>query len=481
MERVLSKNRQTLKPNRKAANIIIGLSLTLLAVAVLYWLEKKSYGSIAGLVGALANVALFAALGIRFIPLWIDSWSVTRRYDVHITRKAHNKTNSNKDSKTSKGTLIKVFFSFLLVDIVIILFVYFLQIMSGKGAPFHQALNLWKATDSGHYLAIAQDWYLKTGVWDRLVQLVFLPGYPVLIRVLNVVIGNYLYTAMVISGLCFAGAGTMLYQLIRLDYSHEEAIRALKYLCILPGAFFFAAPMSESMFLFLSVTCIYFLRKKSWLAACVLGGVAAFTRSLGLVLLIPTIFEMITDDVTNRHKETSFFTAEKLKRMVKYTFVLLILLGFGCYLLINYQVSRNPFQFMIYQKQHWYQSMGFFFNTVSYQIDYAIRSAQELKTNTLLGLWLPNLFCLFTSLCIMLAGVKKIRPSYTAYFLIYYIVSIGATWLLSGPRYLLVLIPIPIALAVVTKKTWLDNILTIAYTVLFVLYTYMFVNRWSVW
>ena len=71
---------------------------------------------------------------------------------------------------------------------------------------------------------------------------------------------------MIISGLCFAGAGAMLYRLIRLDYSHEIAVRTLKFLCILPGAFFFASPMSESLFLLLSVSCFYYLREKtgSW-------------------------------------------------------------------------------------------------------------------------------------------------------------------------------------------------------------------------
>ncbi|HCS72380.1 MAG TPA: hypothetical protein DIW17_00695, partial [Clostridiales bacterium] len=122
--------------------------------------------------------------------------------------------------------------------------------------------------------------------------------------------------------------------MVRLDHSYEYAVRALTYLCILPGAFFFAAPMSESLFLLLSVSCIYFLRRKNWLIACLLAGWASFTRSLGLTLLAPILFEMIADD-----RKISADKTDKSK--FKYFNIVFILLGFGAYLLVNYQVSGN--------------------------------------------------------------------------------------------------------------------------------------------
>ncbi|HCS72379.1 MAG TPA: hypothetical protein DIW17_00690, partial [Clostridiales bacterium] len=147
----------------------------------------------------------------------------------------------------------------------------------------------------------------------------------------------------------------------------------------------------------------------------------------------------------------------------------------------NYQVSGNPFQFLVYQKEHWSQSLGLFFNTVSYQTDYAIKTFQEQNYHSLLGLWLPNLFSIFFSLIVMLAAVKKIRPSYTAWFFAYYIIAIGATWLLSAPRYLLVLFPTTLALTSLTDKRWLDRIITITCIIFYIIYAYMFVNRWQVW
>ncbi|HHY83356.1 MAG TPA: hypothetical protein GX505_11885 [Clostridiales bacterium] len=478
-------NSKTSKTADKVSIIIIWICLTILSGLVMNWFFSKSDGTILGRFGAIVNAALFAALGIRFVPLWVDAWSKTgKSADIDTFEEnginSHNEAGKNATLSNAdlRSVSIRIFFIFLLIDLLIILLIYILQVMSGNREPFKDALNLWRATDSASYLTIAESWYAKTGEWDRLVQLVFLPGYPILIRIVNIFfVGNYLYSAMIISALAFAGAGTMMYRLLRLDYSHEEAVRALKFLCILPGAFFFASPMTESLYLFLSVSCFYCLRKKDWFSACALGGMASFTRSLGLVLFVPVLFEMISHDI----KENPLNTNVGIKRIMKYANLLLILFGFGCYLLVNYQVSGNPFQFLIYQKEHWHQSLGLFFNTVSYQTDYAVRCLAEKNYHNFIGLWLPNLFCIFTGLGLMLAAVKKMRPSYTAYYMVYYVIAMGATWLLSAPRYHIALLPLPVALSVISRKRWVEEALTVAYTILYVLYSYAFVNRWNVW
>lgn len=47
-------------------------------------------------------------------------------------------------------------------------------------------VRFWLCTDSQHYMDIARDWYLSDGEWDRLVQLVFLPGYPIVVRLFRI-------------------------------------------------------------------------------------------------------------------------------------------------------------------------------------------------------------------------------------------------------------------------------------------------------
>ena len=60
-------------------------------------------------------------------------------------------------------------------------------------------------------------------------------------------------------------------------------------------------------------------------------------------------------------------------------------------------------------------------------------------------------------------------------------VAIGATWLLSAPRYLIALIPLPLALARLTRRPAVDALVSLVSGLLYLLYLYAFVMRWQVW
>ena len=217
-----------------------------------------------------------------------------------------------------------------------------------------------------------------------------------------------------------------------LDHDEGTALRTIVFLCLIPGAFFFTAPMSESFFLLLSSACLYSARKEKWLLAGDFGALASFTRSLGLMLFVPLFMEMVTSLLHGRRRAWRAAAA-----------LALVPMGFAAYCVINYYVAGNPFQFLVYQKNHWYQELGLFFNTPAYQTRYALGAGKD----DLMGLWLPNLAAIVFSLAILISGAKKLRSSYTLWAIAYYVVAIGATWLLSAPRYMAVLLPIPMSLA----------------------------------
>lgn len=446
-------------------------ALGLLALAALFvqWWWAHPSVSLPGRISAFCNAALFAAVCLRFVPEWTRSWGLGRgpktlpMYDEAA-------------SDTPAHIPIKIFLSLLAVNAAVVLLVFLVRKASGYGGTFLENLEFWRCTDSAHYLDIARDWYLSEGEWDRLVQLVFLPGYPILVRLVNYVVGYDLYSGMLVSALCFAGAGCVFYRLLRLDMAHKDAARALKYLCILPGAFFFTAPMSESLFLLLCASCVYCARTGKWTLGCLLGGLAAFTRSLGLTLFVPLLFELI-QEIRNSPDQRA---ASKGRWVLRGASLLLIPAGFAVYCWINYLVAGDPFQFMEYQSVHWGQHLGYFFNTAAYQLEQAIGSFGSNPHN-LLGLWLPNLISSFASLILMALAARKMRPSYTAWFLAYFFIAIGATWLLSAPRYLIALIPLLVAVCVLTRKPKADRIAVPCCAVLYLLYLYAFVMRWQVW
>ena len=59
--------------------------------------------------------------------------------------------------------------------------------------------------------------------------------------------------------------------------------------------------------------------------------------------------------------------------------------------------------------------------------------------------------------------------------------TFGATWLLSAPRYLLVLLPVPLSLAQCARKRTADRILTALSVLASLGYLIAFALRWQVW
>ena len=440
------------------ASLISLLGLSALISAYAIWLAGSS-APLFGKLSAALSASLFAALCLRFVPLWTGFWS----------REAVLKP-SHDCGYEPRHAAVRIFLSLLLIDVIVLLAVFAVRRCLGLEASFLGSLEFWRCADSQHYLNIAREWYLSEGSVDRLVELVFFPGYPLAVRFISLLVKNELYAGLIVSGVCFALSGTMLYRLARLDCPHDEAVRAVKYLCLLPGSVFFAAPMSESLFLLLSLLCIYLARTGKWTLGCIFGALSSFTRSLGGLLLVPLCMELFHMAAKGERRSLT------LRRACS---MLIVPLGTAAYLLINYRVSGDALRFMQYQHNHWGQGFGWFFSTASYQLENALSGAYSITT--VLGLWLPNLVCSFGSLIIMTAGAKRLRPSYTAHFIAYFFVAIGATWLLSAPRYLAAMQSLPLALAALTRSRRLDGALTLFFAAFWAYYLAAFALRWQVW
>ena len=450
-------NKQTLKT---PAFWLSAAGLVFLAVLLGNWWHAHPDMGAPERLAAVVSVTLFAAVGLRFAPRFTAFWSPGEAFPEGTEKPA------------SRSVELKIFLALLGWDLAVLLLSWPLRSAIYGATTFRDSLSAWVCADGIHYLDIARDWYLSEGSIDRLVQLVFLPGYPILVRLVSLIIPNMTYAALTVSGLCFAGAGTVLYRLLRLDLGHKGAIRGVLLLCLTPGSFFFAAPMSESLFLLCCVSCIYLARTGRWALGCLLGGVAAFTRSLGTTLLVPLLTELIAALVRK--------SLSKKEIVLRLLSLLLVPLGFGIYCWINYRVAGDPFQFMTYQSEHWHQNFGLFFHTAAYQTDYATATWVYNRHN-FWGLWLPNLLAQFLALAVMAYGAKKLRPSYTAWFLVYFFIAIGATWLLSAPRYLLAFFPIAAVLSMATERKRTLAALLPCMTALWVLYFLAFLLRWQVY
>jgi len=374
--------------------LISALGTAALCAVFALWCAGSNY-SAAGYAAAVLSAVLMPALCLRFVPEWCAFW----RKSEHDTL-----------GKAEGGECARIFALIMIWDVFILALGFVLRKVLGYDESAGGYIRFWLCTDSQHYMDIARDWYLSDGEWDRLVQLVFLPGYPVIVRLFAYLIGNELAAGLFVSALSFAGSGVMLYKLLRLDTDSASALRAVKFFALSPAAFFFAAPMSESIFILCTVSCLYLIRSGKLISGSLLGAYAAFTRSPGLILIVPILFELV-------HKRA---------RPREYVALIIVPLGFAAYCLVNYTVSGDAFKFMEYQSVHWHQQLGWFFNTAAYQTENALATAAD-NPAFFFGLWLPNLLAQLLALVIMILAEKKLRASYTAYFIAYFVVTMGAT------------------------------------------------------
>ena len=454
--------------------LFTSVPLIVLFSAFALWVLTVAPHNPLAVIAACLSAFLFALLGIRFIPQWMAAWS---RKPWLPARAEEGRRSARKQRM---HPIIQLGFYLLLFRLSLFVLAYVLTLFQeGYAGGLLDRLDVWNqlGTDSRHYLNIAENWYVNTGD-DRLL-IVFFPLYPLLVRLFHYIFQNYLVSGLFVSNICWVFAAYLLYELALLDTDRKGALRALKYLCILPASFLFSAPLSDSLFLLLSVACVYAVRKNIYPLAGLIGMLAAFTRMPGVLLFAPACFELV-GTIIREHSAHRNDARWKWRMAGNALSLLFIPVGLLMYLFINQQVTGNATMFLTYQSENWHQQLGWFFSTMATVVNSATSSFAD-NTHMLFGLWIPNIVFLFGSIGIVIAAQNKLRASNVAYFIVYYAVCMGATWLLSAPRYLVAAYPLALALGVLTEKKSVDRIATIICIVLFVLYLLAFVNQWYVY
>lgn len=453
--------------------LFTSVPLIVLLAAFAEWVFTDAPHNPLAVVLAAFGAFLFALHGIRFIPQWMAAWS---RKPWLPLREQEGKRSARKQRM---HPMLQLVIYLALFRLLLFALTYALSLAKGYSGGLLDRLGIWNqlGTDSQHYLNIAENGYVNTGD-DRLL-IVFFPLYPYLVKGFNFIFGNYLVSGLIVSNLCWVFAAYLLYELALLDTDRKGALRALKYLCILPASFLFSAPLSDSLFLLLSVACVYAVRKNLYPVAGFVGFLAAFTRMPGVLLFAPVCFELVGTIIRERTAQGKNKTW-RLKTAGNALSLVFIPAGLLLYLYVNFRVTGSATTFLTYQSEHWHQTLGWFFNTIATQVNSATGSFSD-NLQMLWGLWIPNIVYLFAALGIVIAAQNKLRASNVAYFIAYYAVCMGATWLLSGPRYLTAAYPLALALGALTEKKSVDRIVTVVCIALFVLYLLAYVNQWYVY
>lgn len=314
----------------------------------------------------------------------------------------------------------------------------------GSYASLGQALEaqFYGNTDAKHYLDLAQYGYGSGEAFpEQYLMIVFFPLLPWLLRLLNL-FGwfDYRVLALVVQLPLFCAAGTGLFALAARQYDRRTAWLALVLLIVSPASVFFFAPMTESLFLALTVWYVWCLQTGRWGRAALLGVLAGLARAPGGLLTGLALLYLLR--------------RARLRRCGPPAAALPAMLGpaagMGLYFALNQAVYGRWDQYSVYQWEHWGQKLGLFTDTIRYHLQYMARWWQSDRA---MAVWV----CLAAVLCIVLAfgllaaAARTLPPHWLGYGLAYLLLTMGATWLLSAPRYAVALFCLPVALAALLR------------------------------
>ncbi len=297
-------------------------------------------------------------------------------------------------------------------------------------------------TDAKHYLDLAQYGYGSGEAFpEQYLMIVFFPLFPWLLRLLNLFDWfDYRVLALVVQLPLFCAAGTGLFALTARQYDRRTAWLALVLLLVSPASVFFFAPMTESLFLALTVWYVWCLQTRRWGRAALLGVLAGLARAPGGLLAGLAFLYLLRQARARR----------KLPPMAALPAMLGPALGLGLYFGLNQAVYGRWDQYSVYQWEHWGQKLGLFTDTIRYHLHYMAEWWQDDRPA---AVWI----CLAAVLCILLAfgllaaAARTLPPHWLGYGLAYLLLTMGATWLLSAPRYAVALFCLPVALAALLR------------------------------
>jgi hypothetical protein len=307
---------------------------------------------------------------------------------------------------------------------------------------FQENFDRW---DYAHFENIARHWYPTSppaeGEADMRLQIVFLPGYPILMWLVEHITFSHLVAGMLISAVAAVFAGLFIQVLIRNDGGDEaEAQRGLLYMSLFPTAYFLALPYTEALFLALVLGSFVAARTGHWGWSGLLGGYACFTRLNGFAL-IPAL-------------AVQAWLSHKREAPRRAYWLLLVPSGFLAYLAINWDLWGDPLHFQAVQEQHWSHEEIWPWQFLKETIETIRNSPPSSLRASIYELRLASVLLVAALLVI---GAPKLPLSYQVYGWASLIMLMSVTWQISMPRYILGIFPIFLTLAFLGRVPWVHQ------------------------
>jgi Dolichyl-phosphate-mannose-protein mannosyltransferase len=313
------------------------------------------------------------------------------------------------------------------------------------------ALNYWAHWDGAWYSEIATGGYGERAPTST----AFFPLYPLLMRP-----GIAIWGGPALWGVLFSLTATLLalfflYRIAEILYGSRAARAATLALAFFPTAFFLNAVYTEALFLALTTGSVWAARvRRDLLLAGLLGSLAASTRNLGIILLIPLFFEWLR----NRREFG-------LKGLAGLALVPAGLLAYAAFLWGHF---GEPLVFARQQAEHWGRELANPFTTLEKAWQTARDGARYLRDPELLFLSTSpvptleasntlNLAFLILFLVLLAVGFFVLPPGlwlYSFFIVLLPVLTPSPSFpLMSQPRFVLGAFPIFLVLGYLLSRS----------------------------
>ena len=269
----------------------------------------------------------------------------------------------------------------------------------------------------------------------------FFPLYPLATRAVSWVMGDHPFAgALLVSNASIAGGLCVLYAITASERSIEAARRTVLLVALFPTSFFFFAPYSESLFLFLSVTTFWAARSRRWVAAGAAGALAALTRNVGVVLAPALIVEAFHQRAEGRGSTLPGLGAA-------------VAVGLGTLAYLAYWAAKvGDWLAPVDQQANWQRTFSWPWATLAD----GTRDAFRYLGNTNGGYWLIDWLIVVPVIGASVFALFRYRPSYSVYLWGGLLIPLSFVFadrpLMSMPRFVLPLFPAFWALAELTER-----------------------------
>lgn len=289
----------------------------------------------------------------------------------------------------------------------------------------------------------------------------FFPLFPMILRLVSYLTGEFVLTGMALSHLFFFFGLFMLHRLcLRHGFTADDAGRCVSYIAFFPTSYFFSLPLTESLFFMLTVGSLYLAKQDRWWLAGLAGVFASATRTNG-VLLMPALAVLYWQ------------THRPLRPLRKDILALLLVpLGLVSFMIYLKVTTGNPFAFKDTMAV-WGREGGFFLRPL---YDY-LRHPGDIAVH-----WDFRLLNFLAAVLALVAGGVLLRRGQFAlavYTLLSVLVALSSSLLQSQARYMTVVFPIFLVLAIWGRRPKVDRMVFAIFVVLFGLMTALFAAHFT--